>query len=390
MVIANAVLLAGHVEVGDRAILGGGAAFHQFVRVGENAIVGGLARITLDIPPFVLAAERDEIAGLNLVGLRRRGLARENVRQLKEAFRAVYSKKGNVRDFAAKALATGAFPAPEARASSSFSRAASGASPAPGGSPRRIRTRRPEDATVSTGDPAPLALTCGDPAGIGPEVLAAWLASHPEEAAAAAVIGPARWLESLPSAARKIAVGLEEFAAEAGRPNGEGALVAWAALERAAAGCRSGEFAGVVTGPVAKGEMARIGWEYPGQTEFFAARWGGEPTMAFCGGRLRIVLLTWHIPLREVPAQLTAANFARTVRAAEVLVRAEDGAGASGGPVRIGVCGLNPHAGEGGCSAPRSGRSSTPCWTPSRPTVSRSLPGPGGGHGLWPAAAGGV
>jgi 4-hydroxythreonine-4-phosphate dehydrogenase len=193
-----------------------------------------------------------------------------------------------------------------------------------------------------------LALTCGDPAGIGPEVLAAWLASHPEEAAAAAVIGPARWLESLPSAARKIAVGLEEFAAEAGRPNGEGALVAWAALERAAAGCRSGEFAGVVTGPVAKGEMARIGWEYPGQTEFFAARWGGEPTMAFCGGRLRIVLLTWHIPLREVPAQLTAANFARTVRAAEVLVRAEDGAGASGGPVRIGVCGLNPHAGEGG------------------------------------------
>jgi UDP-N-acetylglucosamine acyltransferase len=115
VVIANAVLLAGHVEVGDRAILGGGAAFHQFVRVGENAIVGGLARITLDIPPFVLAAERDEIAGLNLVGLRRRGLARENVRQLKEAFRAVYSKKGNVRDFAAKALATGAFPAPEAQ-----------------------------------------------------------------------------------------------------------------------------------------------------------------------------------------------------------------------------------------------------------------------------------
>jgi 4-hydroxythreonine-4-phosphate dehydrogenase len=67
--------------------------------------------------------------------------------------------------------------------------------------------------------------------------------------------------------------------------------------------------------------------------------------MAFCGGRLRVVLLTWHIPLREVPAQLTAANFARAVRAANALVRAEE---PSIRTVRIGVCGLNPHAGEGG------------------------------------------
>jgi 4-hydroxythreonine-4-phosphate dehydrogenase len=193
--------------------------------------------------------------------------------------------------------------------------------------------------------PAPLALTCGDPAGIGPEVVAAWLAANPPEVSGVAVIGPARWLATLPAAVARIAVGLEEFAAEPGRPNGEGALVAWAALERAAAGCLAGEFSGVVTGPVAKGELAKIGWKYPGQTEFFAARWGGEPTMAFCGGRLRVALLTWHIPLREVPAHLTAANFARTIRAADALVRAEQ-------PgifhVRIGVCGLNPHAGEGG------------------------------------------
>jgi 4-hydroxythreonine-4-phosphate dehydrogenase len=195
---------------------------------------------------------------------------------------------------------------------------------------------------------APLALTCGDPAGIGPEVLAAWLAAHPEEAAKTAVIGPARWLEALPGRARKIAVGLEEFSAEPGRPSGEGALIAWAALERAAAGCRSGEFAGVVTGPVSKAELARIGWEFPGQTEFFAARWGGEPTMAFCGGKLRVVLLTWHIPLREVAAHLTAANFARAAAAADRLARVERPAGAAGRPVRIGVCGLNPHAGEGG------------------------------------------
>lgn len=188
-----------------------------------------------------------------------------------------------------------------------------------------------------------LVLTCGDPAGVGPDVVAAWLAEHPAEAGRTAVVGPARWLEGLPGAARRIPVGLEDFGAEPGRPTGEGALVAWAALERAAEGCRSGEFAGAVTAPVSKEGLARIGFPFPGHTEFFAARWGGDPTMAFCGGRLRIALLTWHIPLREVPARLTAEGFARAVAAADELARTE-GAAAP----RIGVCGLNPHAGEGG------------------------------------------
>ncbi len=115
VVIANAVLLAGHVEVGHRAILGGGAAFHQFVRIGENAIVGGISRITLDIPPFTMVAERDELAGLNLVGLRRRGLKPEAVRELKEAFRAVYGPVGNLREHAAAALATGRYEVAESR-----------------------------------------------------------------------------------------------------------------------------------------------------------------------------------------------------------------------------------------------------------------------------------
>jgi 4-hydroxythreonine-4-phosphate dehydrogenase len=188
-----------------------------------------------------------------------------------------------------------------------------------------------------------LALTCGDPAGVGPEVLKSWLQVHADEAGQTAVIGPARWLDQLPSAGDKIPVGLEEFAAEPGRPTGEGALVAWAAMERAAAGCIAGEFAGVVTGPVSKARLTRIGYPHPGQTEFFAARWGGQPTMAFCGGRLRVALLSWHVPLREVPAFLTAEHFGRVVRAAVELARAE-------GVVapRLGVCGLNPHAGEGG------------------------------------------
>lgn len=188
-----------------------------------------------------------------------------------------------------------------------------------------------------------IAITCGDPSGIGPEVISSWLASHPGEHEGVAVIGPARWLASLPAGARMIPVGTEDFAAEPGNPSGEGSLTAWAAMERAAALCDCGDFAGVVTGPVSKERMAGIGWAFPGQTEFFAARWKGEPTMAFCGGKLRVALVSWHVPLRDVPATLTAANLGRTVAAADELARSE-GVLAP----RIGVCGLNPHAGEGG------------------------------------------
>ena len=188
-----------------------------------------------------------------------------------------------------------------------------------------------------------LAFTCGDPAGVGPEIIASWLAAHAGEAAGIAVIGPAPWLNSLQTPAKKIAVGLEEFTAAPGQPTGEGALVAWAALERAAQGCRRGDFAGVVTGPVSKDGLARIGYEFPGQTEFFAARWGGEPVMAFCGGKLRVVLATWHVPLVHVAQLLGPHLLQRTVGAAHLLCRAE---GVS--QPRIGVCGLNPHAGENG------------------------------------------
>lgn len=190
---------------------------------------------------------------------------------------------------------------------------------------------------------ARLAFTCGDPAGVGPEIIAAWLAAHAAEAGAVTVIGPARWLDSLDTAATKLAVGLEEYVATPGRPTGEGALVAWAAMERAAAGCLAGEFAGVVTGPVSKAALAAIGYGFPGQTEFFAARWGGDPVMAFCGGRLRVVLATWHVPLHQVARLLGPHLLHRTVAAAHQL------AGADGiAHPRLGVCGLNPHAGEGG------------------------------------------
>ena len=189
-----------------------------------------------------------------------------------------------------------------------------------------------------------LAFTCGDPAGVGPEIIAAWLAAHPVEAEGVTVIGPAHWLAALPvSAAKHRAVGPADYTALPGHPDAVGARLAMAAMEAAAEGCRAGEWAGVVTGPVSKAELARVGYPYPGQTEFFAARWGGEPVMAFCGGRLRVVLATWHLPLAEVPQTLGPQLLRRTVAAADELARSE-------GVVapRIGVCGLNPHAGEDG------------------------------------------
>jgi 4-hydroxythreonine-4-phosphate dehydrogenase len=193
----------------------------------------------------------------------------------------------------------------------------------------------------------PLAITCGDPAGVGPEIIAAWLAANPTEAAHVAVLGPPRWLETLPAVAQRVPVGLDDYAAIPGNPDGDGALVAWAAMRRAAEGTRLGEFSGVVTAPVSKERLAAIGYPHPGQTEFFAAQWGGEPVMAFCGGRLRVALATWHIPLQEVASALGPNLLHRTIAAAAELARA-DGVAAP----RIGVCGLNPHAGEGGLLGP--------------------------------------
>ena len=114
IVVANGVLVAGHVVIGNHAILGGGSAYHQFSRVGEGAIVGGLSRITLDIPPFLMVAERNEVAGFNLVGLRRRGVPREAIQELKDAYQRVYFTAGNIRAIAREALASGAFKSAEA------------------------------------------------------------------------------------------------------------------------------------------------------------------------------------------------------------------------------------------------------------------------------------
>lgn len=115
VVLANQALLAGHVSVGAFSFVGGGTGVHQFVRIGEGVMVGGLSRITRDLAPFTIVAERDEVSGLNLIGLKRRGFPRETIRELKEVFRAVYLKNGDIRALAAAALASGLHASGEAR-----------------------------------------------------------------------------------------------------------------------------------------------------------------------------------------------------------------------------------------------------------------------------------
>lgn len=113
VILANNVLLAGHVSVGQGSFVGGGAGVHQFVRIGETVMVGGLSRITKDLPHFTLVAERDEVSGVNQIGLRRRGLSREVIAQIKDLFRRVYGA-AKPRAEAATLLAHGAATSAEA------------------------------------------------------------------------------------------------------------------------------------------------------------------------------------------------------------------------------------------------------------------------------------
>jgi UDP-N-acetylglucosamine acyltransferase len=90
-ILVNHVLLGGHVQVEDRAYMGGAAAVHQFCRIGRLAMVGGLARITQDVPPYVMIEGGiTQVVGLNKVGLRRNGFSNDDILQLKDAYRVIY------------------------------------------------------------------------------------------------------------------------------------------------------------------------------------------------------------------------------------------------------------------------------------------------------------
>ena len=91
VILANSATLAGHVHVGDNVVVGGLSAVHQFSHIGKFAFVSGLSGVVQDIPPFMLCAgSRAKLHGLNLVGLRRAGFSKEEIRGLKQAYRILW------------------------------------------------------------------------------------------------------------------------------------------------------------------------------------------------------------------------------------------------------------------------------------------------------------
>jgi UDP-N-acetylglucosamine acyltransferase len=111
VIIANNCLLAGHVRVDDGAFLGGGSTFHQFMHIGRLVMVQGSSAFGKDLPPFVIAAERNCVFGVNIVGLRRAGFSAKDREEIKAAFKVVYLSGLNLSQAIAKA-ATTKFSAP--------------------------------------------------------------------------------------------------------------------------------------------------------------------------------------------------------------------------------------------------------------------------------------
>ena len=171
-----------------------------------------------------------------------------------------------------------------------------------------------------------LGLVGGDPAGIGPELILRCLTDA-----------------GLPEGVDFRLIGREEGHTP-GRPTPESARAAWDALEEAARFVQDGTIQAVVTGPVHKEALHAIGFPFPGQTEFFAARSGTENfAMCLTGGPLTVALATIHVPLREVPRLLRTDEIVRVGKLLRDFLRTR-----LGREPRIAVAGLNPHAGENG------------------------------------------
>jgi len=183
-----------------------------------------------------------------------------------------------------------------------------------------------------------LAVTLGDPRGIGPEVVARALAPGLE--ADVTLIGADEQIAQIP-APHKLGVGAWRGA---GAAEAAGRL-AGTAVEHAAALAQEGAVDAIVTGPVHKYALHLAGFRYPGLTEFLAHLAGDvEVAMMLATGQLRVVLVTTHIALKDVPAQLTTERIVRSGRITERALATWWGIARP----RLAVCALNPHTGESG------------------------------------------
>ena len=211
----------------------------------------------------------------------------------------------------------------------------------------------------------PLAVSMGDPAGIGPEVLAkAWDERHARGLPPFVAVGDARAIDLVWGGPVSVVEGLEEGAAlfdEAlpvlqvedageivpGTPDVEGARCALHSLELAVGLVRSGAARALVTGPVSKAQLYGIGFTHAGQTEFVAERCGiagANAVMMLAGPTLRVVPVTTHVPLASVAGLLTVELIVAKARATARGLTRNFGIAAP----RLAFAGFNPHAGESG------------------------------------------
>ena len=211
----------------------------------------------------------------------------------------------------------------------------------------------------------PLAVSVGDPAGIGPEIIGkAWEARHAIGLAPFFAIGdigsfaphwdgpvvriedPADTFQHFDSALPVIQLH-NCLSVVPGRPDLDGAHCAYQALEMAIGFARAGSAAALVTGPVSKSQLYAVGFTHPGQTEFIAERCGvakNNAVMMLAGPDLRVVPMTTHIPLADVAATLDARLIRQRLRATAKGLQRNFGIENP----RLAVAGFNPHAGEAG------------------------------------------
>ena len=227
----------------------------------------------------------------------------------------------------------------------------------------------------------PLAVSLGDPAGIGPELIcAAWADRERERLPAWFVVGGAAVLEAA-AAQRGLAVpiiaindpaeatdafghglpvlGALDGAYRPGTPDPDGARLALASLTQATQLAIARAAAGIVTGPIAKSLLVQVGFTHPGQTEFVAELCGiaaEDAVMLLAGPSLRTVPLTVHAALRDVPGLLSAALIERRARIVERAMRDDFGIAAP----RLAIAALNPHASEDGRFGDEEARISAP------------------------------
>ena len=119
VVVANNALLAGYAKVADRVFMSGGVAVHQFCSIGSLAMLSGQSGFSQNVPPFVIALERNAVKGLNLIGMRRAGVSPEAVREIKEAYSLLY-RQGLLRTEAIARMQACDFASEEAREFLSF------------------------------------------------------------------------------------------------------------------------------------------------------------------------------------------------------------------------------------------------------------------------------